>query len=55
MYTGLVRLLASLAVTGYVAAAAYPEEEDVVVLDPSNFDLFIKEHPISLVEFYAPW
>jgi len=36
-------------------AATYTEEKDVVVLTPENFKPFIKEHPVALVEFYAPW
>jgi len=42
-------------VSSHVTAEKYPEEDDVVVLNPSNFDSFITEHPTSLVEFYAPW
>jgi protein disulfide-isomerase-like protein len=37
------------------AVAAFPEEEDVVVLTADNFDSFIKQSPLALVEFYAPW
>ena len=29
-------------------------EDDVAVLDPSNFDEFIAQE-LTLVEFYAPW
>jgi len=28
---------------------------DVHVLNNDNFDTFVAEHPISLIEFYAPW
>jgi len=45
----------ALALVSVASAATYPEEDDVVVLSPANFDSFISEHPISLVEFYAPW
>lgn len=31
------------------------EEEAVVTLTKSNFDDFLKENKMSLVEFYAPW
>ena len=37
------------------AVAAYKEDQDVVVLDSSSFDAFVKESPVTLVEFYAPW
>ena len=47
------RLAALLAV--YAAVAAFPEEENVVVLSADNFDPFIKQSPLALVEFYAPW
>lgn len=32
-----------------------PPPSDVAVLDSTNFDDFINEFDISLVEFYAPW
>ena len=32
-----------------------PPESDVAVLDRTNFNDFINEFDISLVEFYAPW
>ncbi|KAI7807712.1 protein disulfide-isomerase [Triplophysa rosa] len=38
-----------------VAAADFPEEEDVLVLKKSNFDEVLKTYPNVLVEFYAPW
>ncbi|KAK3557623.1 hypothetical protein QTP70_031152 [Hemibagrus guttatus] len=38
-----------------VAAAHISEEEDVLVLNKSNFDEALEAHPNILVEFYAPW
>lgn len=49
----LARARALLAICA--AVAAFPEEEDVVVLTADNFDSFIKQSPLALVEFYAPW
>ena len=49
----ILRLLVVAAL--FTAGLCYPEEDDVVVLDPSNFDAFIAEKPLALVEFYAPW
>ena len=50
----MARSLALLALAG-AAAAAWPEEDNVVVLDDKNFDQFLKETPLTIVEFYAPW
>ena len=50
----MARSLAILALAG-AAAAAWPEEDSVVVLDDKNFDQFLKETPLTIVEFYAPW
>ena len=50
----MARSLAILALAG-AAAAAWPEEDNVVVLDDKNFDQFLKETPLTIVEFYAPW
>lgn len=30
-------------------------DENVYVLTETNFDLFLKENPTTLIEFYAPW
>jgi len=35
--------------------AADEDEKSVHVLTKDNFDTFLKENPIVLVEFYAPW
>ena len=37
------------------AAFAVVTEENVAVLDPSNFDEFIGAQSFTIVEFYAPW
>ena len=34
---------------------AEESESDVVVLTPDNFDDFLKDNEVALVEFYAPW
>lgn len=52
-YSSLVLL--SLAAVAASPSAAYPEEDGVVVLTPSNFHTFVRETPLALVEFYAPW
>eukprot|EP01012_Entosiphon_sulcatum_P033463 TRINITY_DN42355_c0_g1_i2.p2 TRINITY_DN42355_c0_g1~~TRINITY_DN42355_c0_g1_i2.p2 ORF type:complete len:250 (-),score=73.55 TRINITY_DN42355_c0_g1_i2:37-765(-) len=36
-------------------AAEPKEEENVAVLDPSNFDDWVNAQDYTLVEFYAPW
>lgn len=38
-----------------LAVWAFPEEDDVVVLDDNSFDQAVKEIDFLLVEFYAPW
>ncbi|XP_030638258.1 protein disulfide-isomerase isoform X1 [Chanos chanos] len=38
-----------------VSRADIPEEDDVLVLNKSNFEEALKAHPNLLVEFYAPW
>ena len=38
-----------------VFSADIKTEKGVLVLDPSNFESAIKENPMILVEFYAPW
>lgn len=30
-------------------------ENNVYVLDDKNYDSFVQQHPVSLIEFYAPW
>lgn len=35
--------------------ADVPKEEVVVTLTKENFDDFIQDNPMVLVEFYAPW
>lgn len=36
-------------------SGAGPDEEDVVVLVPDEFDSFVKSHQYVLVQFHAPW
>ena len=39
-----------------LAAVAIAEENSgVIELDGDNFDSTLKDMPIALVEFYAPW
>lgn len=38
-----------------VFALADDQPSDVIELTSQNFDSVIKEHPVILVEFYAPW
>jgi len=38
-----------------VVAAVYAAEDDVFVLTNANFDSWIKDQEVALVEFYAPW
>jgi len=50
------RLLLTVAVALFITVSAAPTvEDDVYVLDPSNFDDFVNNEEITLVEFYAPW
>lgn len=30
-------------------------EDNVYVLDDANYDSFVQQHKVALVEFYAPW
>lgn len=54
MIRPLSAFVLALCVVGGLAQA--PDEEDgVLVLDEKNFDTTIKENPVILVEFYAPW
>eukprot|EP01006_Ploeotia_vitrea_P034095 TRINITY_DN65703_c3_g4_i1.p1 TRINITY_DN65703_c3_g4~~TRINITY_DN65703_c3_g4_i1.p1 ORF type:complete len:497 (-),score=340.27 TRINITY_DN65703_c3_g4_i1:196-1686(-) len=48
-----VALLAVSASLTMVSAAE--DESKVVVLDTSNFDDFVKDTDLALIEFYAPW
>ena len=50
--SSLVFFVAALA----AANGFYSSSDDVVTLDPSNFDrLVVQSSDIWLVEFYAPW
>lgn len=40
---------------GSVLSADVKVEDNVLVLDHSNFDETIAKNPLILVEFYAPW
>jgi len=50
--TSILLLVAALAI---VFGQADFDESDVLVLNNDNFDETIKQHPLILVEFYAPW
>ena len=54
MPKALALVATSLLLRG-VAAAEYPTEGGVVVLDSTNFAPFIAEQAYTIVEFYAPW
>uniref|UniRef100_A0A0N5BTH5 Protein disulfide-isomerase n=1 Tax=Strongyloides papillosus TaxID=174720 RepID=A0A0N5BTH5_STREA len=47
-------ILLSISNLGYSSSEA-ETEDDVIVLTEANFDDFIKENPITMVKFYAPW
>lgn len=32
-----------------------PEDQDIAILTTQSFDEFIKQHPLVMVKFYAPW
>jgi len=51
----IARFLVLLCLMALCAYAAIKTEEGVLVLDDDNFDDAIKENPLILVEFYAPW
>jgi len=38
-----------------ILALSFAQESDVIELNSDNFDTVIAEHPVILVEFYAPW
>jgi protein disulfide-isomerase A1 len=50
--TSIILLIAALALSFVYADI---DESDVLVLNNDNFDETIKQHPLILVEFYAPW
>ena len=50
-----MRLAALAALVATAAAADWPTEKSVVVLDDSNFDDFVSAQEYTIVEFYAPW
>ena len=47
----------SLCLLGLIAivSAVLPLEDNVLVLDDTNFEEAISTHDLLLVEFYAPW
>nr|DAZ86636.1 TPA_inf: venom-related protein PDI [Conus judaeus] len=45
----------SLTLLAFVACEEVEQEEEVYVLNATNFDNFIMENEFVLVEFYAPW
>jgi len=55
MYKQAVVLLLSLLALSAVRAEGDVDEKDVTVLTKANFQSFVDQHDLSLVEFYAPW
>jgi len=51
----LAAVLGATAVASLAAGSGLPEEDGVLVLEERTFDTAIKENPVILVEFYAPW
>lgn len=47
--------VALLAVASVVRADADVDESDVTVLTKANFDDWVNQQDLALVEFYAPW
>ena len=50
-----MRLLFVAALALSVASAEIPTEDEVLVLDESNFKEAVEANDFMLVEFYAPW
>ena len=48
-------LFIASALTVWTGSLADRIEADVYVLGPTTFDKFIKENPVTMVKFYAPW
>lgn len=53
LFLGAAALTAAIGNAQQEATA--PEDSAVVKLTSKNFEEFIKEHPLVLAEFYAPW
>lgn len=51
----LLALAASTVIGVSAQDATAPEDSAVVKLDKSNFESFLKENPLVMAEFYAPW
>lgn len=51
----LIPSLLILSVTLFVLASAYETEEEVLVLTDADFPQVYTDHPLILIEFYAPW
>ncbi|XP_060774580.1 protein disulfide-isomerase [Neoarius graeffei] len=51
----MMMMMKSVVLCALAVAAHITEEEDVLVLNKSNFDAALSAHPDLLVEFYAPW
>lgn len=51
-------VFALIALASKLSAAEEPAEsktESVIALTTDEFQKFVDEHPLALVEFYAPW
>lgn len=47
--------LAALILASTTAVVNYASEGDVIVLTKQNFDTFVTENPVSLIQFHTSW